>query len=217
MVISNTGYFSWVIKKLGTLFLGIIFFAIMSPAYSASKNILVLGDSLSAEYGLEQGTGWVPLLGKHLKQEKSAYNVINGSISGDSTSDGVSRLPALLKQYQPAVVVIELGSNDALRGLPLTMTKSNLITLVHLATAAHAKVLLIGMQIPPNYGKAYTTQFKKIFGEVAEETHAALVPFLMDHIAGNLDWFQQDQLHPNEKAQPTLLNNILPHLTPLLK
>lgn len=201
----------WLISLLGT-----IIFMITSPAYSASKTILVLGDSLSAEYGLERGTGWVPLLAKHLATEKSPYQVINGSISGDTTSSGYSRLPALIKQHNPGIIIVELGSNDALRGLQLNMTKANLENIVTVAQQSGAKVLLVGMQIPPNYGKTYTEAFSKIFTDVAKEKHTALVPFLMDHIAGNLDWFQQDKLHPNEKAQPTLLNNILPHLTPLL-
>lgn len=212
-----------VVRKKSALYkglislLGALVFVFTSPAYSASKTILVLGDSLSAEYGLERGTGWVPLLQKHLQQTKSPYTVFNASISGDTTSSGLSRLPALLKQHQPTVIIIELGSNDALRGLQLSMTRNNLNNMVKLAKDNGTKVLLVGMQIPPNYGKAYADAFSKIYSDIAKSTHSALAPFLMDHIAGNLDWFQQDKLHPNEKAQPTLLNNVLPHLMPLLK
>lgn len=218
MVIENKVYkkknnrHQWLISLLGAFI-----FLFTLPAYSASKTILVLGDSLSAEYGLERGTGWVPLLEKHLKNIKSPYSVINASISGDTTSSGYSRLPQLLKQHQPTVIIIELGSNDALRGLQLSMTKTNLSNIVNLSKTSGAKVLLVGMQIPPNYGKTYADAFKQIYPDIAKNANTALVPFLMDHIAGDLNWFQQDRIHPNEKAQPTLLNNVLPHLMPLLK
>jgi acyl-CoA thioesterase-1 len=179
--------------------------------------LLVLGDSLSAEYGITRGTGWVPLLDKRLKQRNIDYRVVNASISGDTTSGGVSRLPALLAQHKPKIVIVELGSNDALRGLALNMTETNLRKLVGSAQQAGAKVLVVGMQIPPNYGRDYTQRFQQLFGKVATEQKAALVPFLLEGIADKPELFQADRLHPVSAAQPTLLDNVWPSLEPLLR
>lgn len=182
---------------------------------SALQTILVLGDSLSAEYGLRRGTGWVALLAARVQAESIAARVINASISGDTTSGGRSRLPALLKQHKPRVVIIELGANDALRGLPLPMTKDNLSQMTRQAQQSGAKVLLIGMQVPPNYGSDYTNRFASLFAEVAHERKAANVPFLLKDVADADDptrLFQSDRIHPTEQAQPILLANVWPVL-----
>jgi len=174
--------------------------------------ILVVGDSLSAEYGLKRGAGWVALLEQRLADEGHAFRVINASISGDTTSGGASRLPNLLRQHQPAVVIVELGGNDALRGLPLRLSRDNLLRMVRRAQESGAQVILAGMQIPPNYGPAYAREFQELFGEVAETTGAALVPFLLEGIATDEAMFQADRIHPNEAAQTALLENVWPVL-----
>jgi acyl-CoA thioesterase-1 len=182
--------------------------------------LLVVGDSLSAEYGLERGSGWVALLQQRLAREKSAVEVVNASISGETTSGGRSRLSALLAQHKPGVVVIELGGNDALRGLPLNMTQSNLAEMVRAAKAAGARVLLVGMQVPPNYGQKYAQDFAALFGSVARAEDVALVPFLLKGVADGADaasLFQPDRIHPNAQAQPLILDNVWPVLRPLLK
>ncbi|WZB60623.1 arylesterase [Achromobacter xylosoxidans] len=183
---------------------------------SAPRAVLVLGDSLSAEYGIKRGTGWVPLLSERISQQYPKYKVVNASISGDTTSGGVARLPALLRQHAPTVVVLELGSNDALRGLSLTMTEQNLRNMAQAARQADADVVIVGMQIPPNYGRDYTQRFAQLFPTVAKDEKARLVPFLMEGIATNRAMFQADGIHPNEDAQPQLLDNVWPALRPLL-
>lgn len=184
-----------------------------------APTILVLGDSLSAEYGLARGSGWVALLGKKLAADKIAAQVVNASISGDTTSGGRSRLPALLKTHQPAVVVIELGSNDALRGLSLDMTQANLAAMTQAAQQAGARVLLVGMQMPPNYGADYGKRFAGLFATVAKAEGAALVPFMLKGVADRADamaLFQPDRIHPTAAAHPTILANIWPELRKLL-
>nr|WP_050784428.1 arylesterase [Achromobacter piechaudii] len=183
---------------------------------STPRTVLVVGDSLSAEYGIKRGTGWVPLLAARVSEQYPKYQVVNASISGDTTSGGVARLPALLRQHAPAVVVLELGSNDALRGLSLTMTEQNLRAMTQAAKAADAKVVIVGMQIPPNYGRDYTQRFAQLFDTVAKDENARLVPFLMEGMALNRAMFQADGIHPNEDAQPELLDNVWPTLRPLL-
>jgi acyl-CoA thioesterase-1 len=187
-------------------------------AYSASKTILVLGDSLSAEYGLARGEGWVNLLQKKLEAEKITASIVNASISGETTSGGAARLQTLLDKHQPAVVVIELGANDALRGLSLIATQQNLRNMVAAAKKAKARVLLIGMQIPPNYGTDYTRQFADLFPKIAKESKSALVPFMLKDVAdkSNSNLFQADRIHPSAEAHPIILNNIWPQLKPLL-
>jgi acyl-CoA thioesterase I len=197
-----------------------------------SKTVLILGDSLSAEYGLARGTGWVALLSARLAtyqmeskpdkkpDDKRDYAVVNASISGDTTSGGRSRLPGLLAQHKPAVVVIELGGNDALRGLPLKMTEDNLASLVRASQAAGAQVLLLGMQIPPNYGADYAKQFAQVYVTVAQAHKAAVVPFFLAGIADDPDpskWFQADRIHPLASAHPKMLDNVWPSLKKLLK
>lgn len=187
---------------------------------AAQPRIVVLGDSLSAEYGLVRGTGWVALLEKRLSVEKIAASVINASISGDTTSGGRARLGALLKQHRPTVLVIELGGNDALRGLPLKNTQDNLSAMAQAAQKAGAKVLLLGMQVPPNYGRQYAEQFAQLFVSVAQKNKTALVPFLLKGVADRQDataWFQADGIHPLAKAHPQMLDNVWPALHPLLR
>jgi acyl-CoA thioesterase-1 len=182
--------------------------------------ILVVGDSLSAEYGLERGKGWVALLEQRLVTDKLPAAVINASISGDTTSGGRSRLPALLKQHKPTHVVLELGANDALRGLPLTMTRDNLQTMARAAKNAGAKVLVVGMQVPPNYGRQYSDDFAALFQAVAKAENAALVPFLLKGVADvpNAEaMFQADRIHPREQAHPIMLANVWTGLKPLLR
>jgi acyl-CoA thioesterase-1 len=183
-----------------------------TPAASpAARKILVLGDSLSAEYGLARGNGWVALLEQRLAQEKVAASVVNASISGDTTSGGRSRLPALLTQHRPSHVVIELGGNDALRGLPLDMTRDNLLAIARQTKAAGAKVMVVGMQVPPNYGARYGQDFAALFASVAKAEGAALVPFLLAGVADSAQadqLFQPDRIHPRAEAHPKMLANV---------
>jgi acyl-CoA thioesterase I len=191
--------------------LAVLALANAHAADAAPPTLLVLGDSLSAEYGLPRGSGWVSLLEQRLAQQKKDYRVVNASISGDTTSGGRSRLPALLVQHRPAVLVIELGGNDALRGLALTQTRDNLLAMTSAAQAQGARVLLLGMRLPPNYGQAYGEQFAAVFAEVAKERRAALVPFLLKGIADTADptaMFQPDRIHPLAAAHPTILDTV---------
>ena len=184
------------------------------------RTLLVVGDSLSAEYGLARGTGWVALLEQRLAQEKMDVVVVNASISGDTTSGGRSRLPALLAKQRPTHVILELGGNDALRGLPLAMTQDNLSQMARAAKASGAKVLLLGMQVPPNYGHRYSEDFTALFASVARAEGAALVPFLLKGVADvpQADsLFQADRIHPAAQAHPTLLDNVWAGLKPLLR
>ena len=188
------------------------------PAANANRpTILVLGDSLSAEYGLTRGAGWVALLVSRLSHDGANYDVVNASISGDTTSDGRSRLPAVLARLHPALVVIELGANDALRGIPLSVTVDNLRFLIDQSQQHGAQVLLIGMQIPPNYGTDYTQKFRQLYPQLAQQKHLALVPFLLDGLMTQPQLFQADQLHPIEAAQGRLLDNVYRVLKPMLK
>ncbi len=187
---------------------------------TAPGTVLIVGDSLSAEYGLRRGTGWVQLLEKQLAETKTRAKVVNASISGDTTSGGRSRLPALLSQHKPSVVVIELGGNDALRGLPLDMTEQNLSAMTQAAKKAGAKVLLVGMQVPPNYGSAYTSAFAGLFAKIARAEKVSVVPFFLKGIADVDDSaanFQADRIHPNEKSQSRMLANVWPELKKLIK
>jgi acyl-CoA thioesterase-1 len=192
------------------------FVLVAASAYSASKTVLVLGDSLSAEYGLARGTGWVTLMENRLKAEKIDASIINASISGETTSGGRARLPALLEQHRPSVVIIELGGNDGLRGLPITATEANLNAMINAAQKTNAKVLLVGMQIPPNYGRAYTEQFASMYSRVAKDKKILLVPFLLEGVANQEQLFQADRIHPTAGAQPIMLSNVWPHVKPLL-
>ena len=189
-------------------------------AVSAKRTILVVGDSLSAEYGLVRGSGWVALLEQRLARENIGANVVNASISGDTTAGGLARLPTLLRDRKPDLVVLELGGNDALRGLPLEATRANLLAMARLAKAAGAKVVILGMQLPPNYGRAYNADFAGRFERAAKQVGAVLVPFLLKGVADVADptaLFQADRIHPREAAQPTMLENVWPALSPMLE
>ncbi len=182
--------------------------------------MLVVGDSLSAEYGLRRDTGWVKLMERRVNKRHIDAEVVNASISGDTTSGGRSRLAALLARHHPSHVIIELGANDALRGLPVSETAANLTAMARTSQAAGAQVVLVGIQVPPNYGRRYTEEFAGVFTEVARAEHAALVPFLLKGVADApepLRWFQADRIHPKEEAQPMLLDNVWPVVEPLLK
>ncbi len=187
---------------------------------SRAQSILVVGDSLSAEYGLQRGTGWVALLQQRLAREHPSATVVNASVSGDTTAGGLARLPALLRQHRPNLVLLELGGNDALRGLPIETTRQNLQAMAELAKAAGARVVILGMQLPPNYGRNYGERFAAMFAGVAQHEGAAIVPFLLKGVADvpQADsLFQADRIHPLAIAHPTILGNVWPVLEPLLK
>lgn len=191
-----------------------------ATASQAPRTILVVGDSLSAEYGLKRGSGWIALLEQRLQAEQVPATVVNASISGDTTSGGRSRLGALLAQHRPTHVIIELGANDALRGLPLQLTEDNLNQMTQAAQKAGARVLLVGMQVPPNYGQTHAARFAALYVSVAKRNKAALVPFLLKGIADRPDstgLFQSDRIHPREEAHPIMLANVWPELRKLLK
>ncbi len=180
-------------------------------------NILVVGDSLSAGYGLAQGQSWPSLLEKRLRQMRLDYNVVNASISGDTTAGGRSRIGAALEQTKPAIVIIALGGNDGLRGQPIQAMRDNLAAMITAAQARKARVVLVGMQIPPNYGFDYTRDFEQSYGMLARRHKAALVPFLLAGMAQRRELFQADGIHPVAAAQPILLDNVWAVLRPLLK
>ena len=178
--------------------------------------LLVFGDSLSAAYGIEEADGWVNLLAEKLTTENPNYTVANASVSGETSTGGLARLPAALEEFQPAIVILELGGNDGLRGLPLRMLKDNLTAMVEMCLEAEAEVLLAGIQIPPNYGPRYTQPFYALFGEIAEDKELAFVPFLIDGIPQQPDLMQEDGIHPKAEAQFMILDNVWPVLAPML-
>lgn len=195
---------------------------LVAQAHAApgTRTVLIVGDSLSAEYGIAAGTGWVTGLGRKVSGMRPAVKVVNSSISGETTVGGRTRLGALLREHKPQVVVIELGANDALRGLPLSATEDNLADMVKACRSTGAKVLLVGMQLPPNYGKRYSEAFAAVFVRVAQTHQVALTPFLLKGVADRpdaRDWFQPDGLHPLAKAHPIMLDNVWQKLAPLLK
>lgn len=199
-------------KTLTTLLLTLL----VGSASANEARIVVLGDSLSAAHGILPEEGWVALLQTQLQQEKFKYQVINASISGDTTAGGAARLPALLDKYQPAIVILELGANDGLRGLPLDVMESNLNQMIQQSKSQGAKVLLIGMRLPPNYGPAYTKQFQATYAKLAQEDKIALLPFLLDGVGDNKALFQEDGLHPTAAAQSRILDNVWQALEKLL-
>lgn len=197
-----------------------VLFCLFIPISSwaqANPSILVLGDSLSAEYGLARGSGWVHLLEQRLLQDQSQWRVFNASISGETTSGGLTRLPLLLEQKKPGIVMIELGANDALRGLSLAETKSNLRMMIVMSKKSGARVLLFGMQIPPNYGQKYTAQFKALYSALAKEEKIELIPFFLEGVATRPDLFQADRIHPNAQAQSVLFKNVWGSMAPYSK
>jgi acyl-CoA thioesterase I len=187
---------------------------------TTAPKVLILGDSLSAEYGLTRGTGWVDQMAQQAQRESVAVQLINASISGDTTSGGVTRLPSLLKLHQPHVVIIELGGNDALRGLDMNLTQANLLTMINASQATGAKVMVIAMQVPPNYGANYLKQMSAAYEKVSKTTGATLNQQFLKGVADDPDplkWFQADRIHPNEKAQPLMMKNVWPQLRKMLQ
>ncbi len=189
----------------------------LSGTTTATPAILVMGDSLSASHGIDQQRSWVSLLAARLQREGFPHHVVNASISGETTAGGLSRLGPALARHQPAIVIIELGANDGLRGLPLTQMRDNLQKMITAAKNHHARVLLIGMRLPPNYGPRYTRSFQNIYLALAKENNIAMLPFLLEGVSEKREWMQADNLHPNAAAQPRLLENVWPSLRPLLK
>ena len=189
-----------------------------AAAHAGAPVILVFGDSISAGYGLAHvDQGWVELLKTRLKAQGYGYQVVNASVSGETTAGGLARLPRALELHHPSIVILELGGNDGLRALPIAQFRDNLTQLVALASASGAKVLLLGMRMPPNYGPQYTEQFAKVFSDLARDKKIPSVPFLLTDIALNQNLLQGDEIHPNVDGQPILLNNVWPALQPLLK
>ena len=182
----------------------------------ATPVILVYGDSLSAEYGLQRGTGWVALLSERLRLRRANYSVVNSSISGETSAGGASRIAAELARVKPSIVIIELGGNDGLRGLALAATRSNFDAMIVASIKAGARVILCGMQLPPNYGRDYTERFRALYPELAKKHKVALVPFFLDGIGDRRDLFQPDGIHPLGEAQPRLLDNVWTLLGPML-
>jgi len=197
----------------------LFFIVVLVPwgAVAAERSIVVVGDSLSAAYGLPQERGWVALLGERIKRERLDYSVVNASISGDTTGGGLSRIDRLLVQHKPAVVVLELGGNDGLRGLPIADMRNNLAAMVERSRKAGARVVLVGVYIPPNYGPDYTKAFFDSFGELAKRHKTALVPYIMEDFALKPEFFQADRIHPSVEAQPLMMERVWKALRPLLK
>jgi acyl-CoA thioesterase I len=187
-----------------------------SQAAMSAPVILVFGDSLAAAYGIAQNEGWVVLLQQRLKERRLDYTVVNESISGETTSGGASRINAALAEHKPAIVIVELGANDGLRGLPLDQMRANLATIIRAAQKAGSHVLLVGMRLPPNYGPKYTSQFDQTFTALSGEFKCALVPFLLAGMEYKRDLFIEDNLHPGAKAQPVILENVWKALEPML-
>jgi acyl-CoA thioesterase I len=193
--------------------------ALVGPAGAqdaAPRTIVVLGDSLSAGYGISVQEGWVNLLARRLASEGYGYKVVNASVSGETTQGGVARLPRVLEFHKPEIVIIELGGNDGLRGLPLASSRENLQRAISTARNAKARVLLVGMMIPPNYGQRYSQEFRDMYTGLASKNSVALVPFLLDEVALKSDLMQDDGIHPNARGQPRMLENLWPKLKPLL-
>jgi len=184
---------------------------------AAEKSIVVYGDSLSAAYGIAQARGWVALLASRVAREYPDYRVANASVSGETTSGGLARLAKTLEQHKPAVVILELGANDGLRGLPVAELKKNLGAMIERAHAAGARVLLVGMKLPPNYGPDYTRSFEDAYAELAKRYRTALLPFLLEGFAEKREFFQPDRIHPTEAAQPLIEARVWQALEPLLK
>ena len=188
------------------------------PAHADAPTILVFGDSISAGYGLPRvEQGWVALLQAKLKKEGYGYEVVNASVSGETTAGGLARLPRALSLHHPSIVILELGGNDGLRALPIAPLRANLTRMAELSTAAGAKVVLVGIRMPPNYGPLYTEQFGQVYAQIAHDEHLPLVPFILEGVALTPALMQEDGIHPNEAGQPRLLENVWRALAPLLK
>jgi len=194
-----------------------LLFIALQNAVASDRTILVMGDSLSAAYGIRPEQGWVALLTQRLQAEGYGYQVINASVSGETSSGGLQRLPRALQIHQPAMVILELGANDGLRGLPLAETRANLTKMVQLSQAAGARVLLVGIRIPPNYGPRYANEFADLYPEIVKRYHLPLVPFLLEKVALDPTLMQEDGLHPNARGEPLVLDTLWQKLEPLLK
>jgi len=190
---------------------------VAGAAHGAAQSILVLGDSLSAAYGIAAERGWVTLLDERLARERPDYRVVNASISGETSAGGRARVAAELARHRPAIVIVELGANDGLRGLSPAQMKDNLSAIVAAAQKARARVLLVGMKLPPNYGPDYTQRFEAVFAQLQQRHRTAWLPFLLEGIAERRELFQPDNIHPTEQAQPLILDNVWAALRPLLK
>ncbi|WP_078121543.1 arylesterase [Thiosocius teredinicola] len=204
-------------RTVSSICLLLLFVACAPFAAGAAEKILVVGDSLSAAYGIEKQRGWVALLQQRLALRQLDYHVVNASISGDTTRGGASRLPAALQREHPGVLIIALGGNDGLRGFSPDQTRGNLRQMIQRARDAGARVLLLGIKLPMNYGKAYTEKFHQVFHDLAREENVALVPFFLEGVAETRDMMQADGIHPGVKAQPRILDNVWPALLPLLQ
>jgi acyl-CoA thioesterase-1 len=208
------------VRLLRQLFVSLLAFSFVawSPqVFAANPKILIFGDSLSAAYGLPQQEGWAALLQKKLNEERYQYDVVNASVSGETTSGGLSRLNTALAETQPAIIILELGANDGLRGLPLSAMNANLSAMIKQSKKNKAKVLLLGMKIPPNYGPRYAQSFSLTYSQLSKDHKVSLVPFMLENVAARPDLIQQDGLHPNALGQPIILENVWPHLQSLLK
>ncbi|MAX52714.1 MAG: arylesterase [Methylophaga sp.] len=195
----------------------VLLISLLVSNLASASTLLVMGDSLSAAYNLRPELGWVSLLENQLSESNPEIKVVNASVSGETTQGGLSRFKQLLSEHKPSWIILELGANDALRGYPLTQTKSNLETMIKAAHETDAKVLLLGNQIPQNYGKRYTEMFFNLYKELAEEYQLAYVPFMLKGVALNKALMQADGLHPNKDGQPVILNTVFPELEPLLE
>ena len=210
-------WLSFLSRKLRAISMAFALFCLFIPFGTQAQTnatILVMGDSLSAEYGLARGTGWVRLLEDQLHRDASPWIIFNASISGETSSGGLSRMPRLLEQKKPGIVLLELGANDALRGLSIRESENNLRKMIQMSKNSGAKVLLFGMQIPPNYGQDYIKQFQELFPKLARQEQVQLLPFFLKGVASELTLFQADRMHPNEKAQVILYKNVWDAMAP---
>ena len=196
--------------------MGLLFIALQN-AVASDRTILVFGDSLSAAYGIQPEQGWVALLTQRLQAQEYGYEIINASVSGETTSGGLQRLPRALQLHRPGIVVLELGGNDGLRGLPLLTTRDNLGQMIRLSQQAGAQLLLVGIRMPPNYGPRYTEEFAGMFPALAKQYHVPLVPFILQNVAQDPSRMQEDGVHPNALGEPQVLETLWPYLKPLLK
>ncbi|HEY6451771.1 MAG TPA: arylesterase [Steroidobacteraceae bacterium] len=208
---------AWLLAATAALAAAAAVAAAPTAAPGAAPVILVFGDSLSAAHGLSIEQGWVSLLGQQIEREGYGFRVVNASVSGETTAGGLARLPRALDMQRPRIVVLELGANDGLRGLPLNITRENLDRMLSLLQRRHIAVLLLGVRLPPNYGERYTSGFTALYRGLADAHHVALLPFLLENVALDPALMQADGLHPNAKGEPLLLANVWPRLLPLLR
>ncbi len=207
----------FILSNIKRLFIALFLLLFSAGAASANQKILVWGDSLSAAYGIPVEKGWVNLMRNKLNERNKKVVINNGSISGETTQGGLTRLPRALKRVKPDVIILELGANDGLRGISPDVTKSNLDKMIKLSQKANAKVILLGMKIPPNYGVAYSQKFEQVFNDLANQYKLPFIPFFLEKVIVDLKLLQEDELHPTAEAQPIILSSILPTVTKLLQ